>query len=77
MIWAYALIFGTTFVLGLSAAFALGWAGRTGQFSNMKAGSEIIFDKDEPIGTPTDQVLPVTKFRFLTPRPVHGQNLKA
>jgi hypothetical protein len=56
MIWAYLLIFGSTSLLGLSAVFALGWAGRTGQLRNFKAGSEVIFDAEEPIGLATDLV---------------------
>lgn len=52
----YIIIFGTTFLLGLSAVLALAWAGESGQFKDMKKGSESIFDHDEPVGIATDMV---------------------
>lgn len=56
MIWAYILIFGSTAILGASAVLALYWAATNGQFRDMKAGAEVIFDRDEPVGAPTDLV---------------------
>lgn len=44
---------GILFLSG-SALLAFYWAVKTGQFRNMRKGSEVIFDKDEPIGRPTD-----------------------
>lgn len=54
---AFLLIFGSMFAVGTSAVLALFWAGRTGQFSDMKNGARVIFDEDEPVGEPTDVVL--------------------
>jgi len=39
-----------------SAVVALICAVRNGQFAHMREGAEVIFDKDEPIGQPTDTV---------------------
>jgi len=39
----------------ISVALAMTWAGRTGQFENLKQGSESIFDDGEPIGEMTDR----------------------
>ena len=36
------------------AAFV--WAVRTGQLDNSNAGALVIFDDEEPVGTPTDQL---------------------
>lgn len=49
------LILGGLFFLSGSAFLAFYWAARTGQFRNVQQGAEVIFDKDEPIGTPTDR----------------------
>lgn len=49
------LILGGLIFLSGSALLAFYWAARTGQFRDLKKGSEVIFDHDEPIGTPTDQ----------------------
>ncbi len=43
------------FFLGGSALFAIYWAAKTGQFSNVSEGAATIFDEDEPVGTPTDR----------------------
>jgi cbb3-type cytochrome oxidase maturation protein len=43
--------------IALLSGSALGvfyWAAKTGQFRNLRQGSEVIFDADEPIGKPTD-----------------------
>lgn len=56
MNFAYILIFGSMLVLGGSALFALYWAAKNGQFSDMKKGAKVIFDKDEPVGEVTDKV---------------------
>jgi cbb3-type cytochrome oxidase maturation protein len=50
----YLLIWGSTLVFGGSAVWALVWAIRNGQMSNLKAGAESIFDEEEPVGRPTD-----------------------
>ena len=57
MIWVYIVLAGVGLTLGFTAALALLWAGRNGQFHNMRAGAETIFDEDEPIGRPTDMLL--------------------
>lgn len=39
---------------GASAVFALLWAIKTGQMSNLNQGAASIFDEEEPIGVITD-----------------------
>lgn len=39
---------------GGTTVLAFYWAARTGQFRNLEAGSRVIFDDDEPVGTATD-----------------------
>lgn len=41
-------------LLSGSALFVFYWAVKSGQFRDLKKGSEVIFDSDEPIGKPTD-----------------------
>lgn len=50
----YLLIWGSTLVFGGSAVWALVWAIRNGQMSNLQAGAESIFDEEEPVGKQTD-----------------------
>ena len=40
-----------------SAVYALQWASKTGQLRDLEDGAKVIFDDEEPIGCPTDQVL--------------------
>jgi nitrogen fixation-related uncharacterized protein len=40
-----------------SAIYALVWASKKGQLQNLEDGAKVIFDEEEPIGTPTDQTL--------------------
>ena len=47
------LVAGLVFFGGTTLA-AFYWAARTGQFRNLEAGSKVIFDEDEPVGTATD-----------------------
>jgi len=49
------LILGGLIFLSGSALIAFYWAARSGQFRNLKKGSEVIFDEDEPIGQSTDR----------------------
>jgi hypothetical protein len=51
---AYVLIWGSMLVFGLSAVWALVCAIRRGEMSDFQAGAESIFDRNEPIGKPTD-----------------------
>ena len=51
----YLLIWGSTLVFGGTAVWALVWAIRNGQMSNLKAGAESIFDEEEPVGKQTDE----------------------
>ncbi len=53
---AYLLIFGSTLLMGCTALIGLWWASKTGQFRDMRGGAESIFDKDEPVGQPTDMI---------------------
>lgn len=39
-----------------SAVYGLYWASKKGQLQNLEEGAKVIFDDDEPIGRPTDQV---------------------
>jgi len=46
-------------VAACGAALALAafvWAVRNGQLDNSNAGALVIFDDEEPVGTPTDQL---------------------
>lgn len=47
-IWSFALVAGVTMV------WLLAWAIRRGEFQNLRSGSRMIFDADEPIGKITD-----------------------
>jgi len=49
------LIIGGLIFLSGSALIAFYWAAKSGQFRDLKKGSEVIFDDDEPIGQPTDK----------------------
>ena len=53
----YLLVFGGMIFLGGSALAAFYWAVKTGQFRNLGAAPEVIFDEDEPIGKMTDMRL--------------------
>jgi cbb3-type cytochrome oxidase maturation protein len=48
------LIWGSMLIFGSSAVWALVWAIRNGQMSDLKAGAESIFDEEEPVGKATD-----------------------
>jgi cbb3-type cytochrome oxidase maturation protein len=54
MMIAGILILGGLIFLSGSALVAFYWAAKNDQFRNLKKGSEVIFDEDEPIGKPTD-----------------------
>ncbi len=41
----------------ISAVYGLYWASRKGQLQNLEEGAKVIFDDEEPVGLPTDQVL--------------------
>lgn len=41
----------------VSAVYGLYWASRKGQLQNLEEGAKVIFDDEEPVGLPTDQVL--------------------
>ncbi len=44
-------------VLGAGATLTiLFYANQKGHFRNLKAGAYLIFDDDEPVGTPQDQI---------------------
>lgn len=40
-----------------SAVYALYWASKKGELQNLEEGAKVIFDNEEPLGTPTDQTL--------------------
>ncbi len=50
----FATVIGSIVLFGGAAVLALGWAFRSGQFSNFDRGAKSIFGPDEPIGEPTD-----------------------
>jgi cbb3-type cytochrome oxidase maturation protein len=54
MTFAYVLIWGSWFLFGSSAVWALVWAVNNNQFHDPEQASKSIFDDDEPIGTMTD-----------------------
>jgi nitrogen fixation-related uncharacterized protein len=39
-----------------SAVYGLYWASRKGQLQDLEEGAKVIFDDEEPVGVPTDQV---------------------
>jgi hypothetical protein len=45
---------GSIVIFGGATVLALGWAFRSGQFSNFQKGAESIFGPDEPVGEMTD-----------------------
>jgi cbb3-type cytochrome oxidase maturation protein len=45
---------GSIVIFGGVAVLALGWAFRSGQFSNFQQGAQSIFGADEPVGEMTD-----------------------
>ena len=51
----YILVFGLLGVFGVSVVWALWWAMKGGQFSDVARGALSIFDADEPEGQPTDR----------------------
>ncbi|NBD39081.1 MAG: hypothetical protein GVY10_10980 [Verrucomicrobia bacterium] len=57
MEWGTYIIGGFIFasLFFLAAAYALHWAHKSGQLSNLEEGSRSIFDEDEPEGEITDQ----------------------
>jgi cbb3-type cytochrome oxidase maturation protein len=52
---------------GGTTVLAFYWAARTGQFRNLEAGSHVIFDDDEPVGTATDAFADKTADRPFRP----------
>jgi cbb3-type cytochrome oxidase maturation protein len=56
MIPPVALMLLVGFGLAASAVGAFYWAARHGQFRDLEQGARSIFDADEPVGKPTDQV---------------------
>lgn len=50
----YLLLAAGLVFFGGTTVLAFYWAARTGQFRNLEAGSRVIFDDDEPVGTATD-----------------------
>ena len=50
----YIAIYGFTIIFGVSAIASLIWAIQKGQMENFRSNASSIFDKDEPIGKPTD-----------------------
>jgi len=55
MLIVYIVIWSAAVILAITAAWALAWAIRSGQFRGLRQGATTIFDAEEPIGTPTDQ----------------------
>lgn len=53
---AFAVMFGFMVLLGGTAILGFIWAIRDGQLNNLRDGSLVIFDEEEPVGTPTDVV---------------------
>lgn len=57
MTYAPLLVILAVLVCGAAVTLTILWrADRAGQFRNLKAGAYVIFDDDEPVGTPQDQL---------------------
>ena len=54
MTFVYVLMWACMLLFGASAIWALVWAIRTGQMSNLNQAAATIFDDEEPIGRTTD-----------------------
>ncbi len=54
MTFVYILMWSCMVLAGASAIFALLWAIKTGQMSNLNRGAASIFDDEEPVGMVTD-----------------------
>lgn len=54
MLLVTTVIFLMMAAFGAAAVVALFWAARSGQFRQMEASSQIIFDAGEPVGAVTD-----------------------
>jgi len=54
--WTAYIILGATFasLFFIGAIWALNWAHKHGQFKDLDAGANTIFDEDEPVGQQTD-----------------------
>ncbi len=50
----YAVALPFTLLFLASAAYALHWAVKTGQFKEFEKNAATIFDDEEPVGQPTD-----------------------
>ena len=57
MEWSQYILVGFLFasLFFAAAAYALHWAHKNGQLSNLDRGAESIFDDEEPMGQVTDQ----------------------
>lgn len=55
--WGFYILIGAAIasLFFIAAAFALNWAHRNGQLSDLEKGAESIFDEDEPLGEVSDQ----------------------
>jgi nitrogen fixation-related uncharacterized protein len=63
------------FILVVGAATTLTvlfWASRHGHFRNLKSGAYVIFDDDEPVGEPQDQILRSPPERSSAPSETDG-----
>jgi len=54
MNWIYIVVVIMAIAISCSAAYALYWAAKSGQFKQLDKGAKTIFDEEEPIGTMTD-----------------------
>lgn len=54
MIVPYLILLLGVILMGVIGIAALCWAAGNGQFTNLNQSSRVIFDRDEPIGKPTD-----------------------
>ena len=54
MTFVYILMWSCMVLAGASAVWALLWAIKTGQMSNLNQGAASIFDDEEPVGAITD-----------------------
>lgn len=59
----YAIALPVALLFLASAVYALHWSSRNGQLKDFEKGAASIFDKEEPVGRPTDSFPAKTRHR--------------
>lgn len=63
----YLIAFPIAALFVASAIYGLQWASKNGQLRDLEEGAKVIFDDEEPVGRPTDQVLRQPKAGVIAP----------